>query len=393
MASVNLLRGRPGAGKGYEGVAFHIIPSIKEGRKVITNMQLNVDHFVSVFGEEVRELLECRPDKVVIPRVKGRVSLASYRWQFSEVEDYETEWRHPETGQGPLFVIDECHKALRKGTELREVEEWFAEVRHTGANVLLMTQGTRKVNPDIMDLVQLTFLCSKVPGDETKYYRKVIDGLRGNALNTAVRTYEAWVYPFYKSHTKSDFAVTEALTNDVKSLSSHWVIRSAKLFMLGGIIWFCYLIFDFMYSDDEPLPVPQVSSVRASEKPTSDFAALQATFNRPPVEDSASSDPVHPVTMYDEKPVPDGHPYNGYNISIKGTYTVSGDTRYALSFATNGQAAFMLNSSQMIDNGYIVKSMGPCLMQLSFDSYTKYITCGYHQLTASASVTPSASSM
>ncbi|MDF5473676.1 zonular occludens toxin domain-containing protein, partial [Vibrio parahaemolyticus] len=30
------IAGRPGGGKTYEAVAYHIIPAIKEGRKVIT---------------------------------------------------------------------------------------------------------------------------------------------------------------------------------------------------------------------------------------------------------------------------------------------------------------------------------------------------------------------
>mgnify|MGYP001419408800 CR=1 FL=1 len=398
MASVNLLRGRPGAGKGYEGVAFHIIPAIQAGRKVITNMQLNVDHFCTVFGEHVRDLLECRPDRVQIEGVPGKkVVLAKYRWQFSDVSDYDSDWRHPETGQGPLYVIDECHKALRKGDELREVEEWFAEVRHTGSNVLLMTQGTRKVNPNIMDLVQLTFLCSKVPGDESSYYRKVIDGLRGQAINTATRKYESWVYPFYKSHTKTDVAVTEALTNDVKSLSSHWVIRGAKLFMVGGVLWFAYLILDFMYFDDPPPsdPVTEVQKVKPSANLTNDYIALESAFN-----DSTSSPSSVPVvdavqTMHDELPSgPNGHPFEGYNIAIKGTVGAKGVTKYVLSFAQNGQTAFQLTSSQLAENGYEISDMGQCLMKLGYESYQKYITCGYHNLTVASSISaPSVESL
>ena len=44
--AVNLLLGSPGSGKSYEAVAFHVLPSLQAGRKVITNLPLNVDEFL-----------------------------------------------------------------------------------------------------------------------------------------------------------------------------------------------------------------------------------------------------------------------------------------------------------------------------------------------------------
>ncbi|MBV1843592.1 zonular occludens toxin domain-containing protein, partial [Photobacterium ganghwense] len=54
---INLIVGRPGGGKSYEAVVFHIIPAIQNGRKVVTNLPLNIDHFVKVFGEDARSLI------------------------------------------------------------------------------------------------------------------------------------------------------------------------------------------------------------------------------------------------------------------------------------------------------------------------------------------------
>jgi len=39
--------GRPGGGKSYEAVAFQVIPALKSGRKVITNLPLQIEHFVA----------------------------------------------------------------------------------------------------------------------------------------------------------------------------------------------------------------------------------------------------------------------------------------------------------------------------------------------------------
>ncbi|OXC99408.1 assembly protein, partial [Vibrio parahaemolyticus] len=77
------IAGRPGGGKTYEAVAYHIIPAIKDGRKVITNITLNIDWFVKVFGEDVRELIKI---------VDGRLTdFGSTTRPFSQIEDYSDE--------------------------------------------------------------------------------------------------------------------------------------------------------------------------------------------------------------------------------------------------------------------------------------------------------------
>ncbi|MFB9215678.1 zonular occludens toxin domain-containing protein, partial [Vibrio sinaloensis] len=53
------LAGRPRSGKSYEAVVYHIIPAVKEGRKVITNIPLNIDKFKKIFGDKA-DLIEVR---------------------------------------------------------------------------------------------------------------------------------------------------------------------------------------------------------------------------------------------------------------------------------------------------------------------------------------------
>ncbi|MFL7017233.1 zonular occludens toxin domain-containing protein [Vibrio cyclitrophicus] len=53
--AITLIKGRPGAGKSYECVVHHILPSIKDGRKVVTNIPLNIDYFALTYGEKVRD--------------------------------------------------------------------------------------------------------------------------------------------------------------------------------------------------------------------------------------------------------------------------------------------------------------------------------------------------
>ena len=56
---INGLEGIPGSGKSYEGVVYHVLPALKAGRKVITNLPLNVDAFAAI-DPAYRDLIEVR---------------------------------------------------------------------------------------------------------------------------------------------------------------------------------------------------------------------------------------------------------------------------------------------------------------------------------------------
>ena len=57
---INLMLGQPGGGKSHEAVVFHLIPALKQGRKVITNLALVMEKFQAYYPEychliEIRE--------------------------------------------------------------------------------------------------------------------------------------------------------------------------------------------------------------------------------------------------------------------------------------------------------------------------------------------------
>jgi zona occludens toxin len=64
---VNTLLGVPGSGKSYEAVAFHIIPALEDGRKVVTNLPLNLEHFKKVYGQDILKLI-----RIVEPTAQNR---------------------------------------------------------------------------------------------------------------------------------------------------------------------------------------------------------------------------------------------------------------------------------------------------------------------------------
>ena len=50
---INSVVGRPRAGKSYESVIYHILPSAKEGRKVVTNIPVNLEKVSQYYGQDL----------------------------------------------------------------------------------------------------------------------------------------------------------------------------------------------------------------------------------------------------------------------------------------------------------------------------------------------------
>ncbi|MDF5627229.1 zonular occludens toxin domain-containing protein, partial [Vibrio parahaemolyticus] len=221
------IAGRPGGGKTYEAVAYHIIPAIKDGRKVITNITLNIDWFVKIFGEHVRDLIKI---------VDGRLTdFGSTSRPFSQIGDYSDEWRN-EKGQGPLYVVDEAHMSLPSRGLPAAILEWFSIHRHYGVDIILLTQNIRKVHRDIKDMIEVTYRCTKntAMGSSNSYTKKVQDGCNGEVVNTSIRSYKSEYFPFYKSHSQSNKHVQEAQAKDIRPFWKRWpVIGTALLLGVG----------------------------------------------------------------------------------------------------------------------------------------------------------------
>jgi zona occludens toxin len=301
---LNIMQGPPGAGKSYEAVNYHIVPALKGGcidpvskapvpRQVITNLPVNVDVVRSVLGDAAASHL------VVVPERPGS--------RFgSLLSDYKSSWRGPDN-RGPLFVIDEAHKCVGTSGVSQDVLEWYAEHRHYGADVLLITQAHGKLHRQLVDMCQILFRTRKAIGLGTTkaYVRKVQDGPKGAVLSTEVRRYTFKGYAFYKSHTHSDSAVNEAVTSDVRSIWRQWPFLAAALVLPFAV----YLIFHNRHNLDIIHPAPPMATFHA---PVPVARAVPITTGAPGPVTAGAPDPVTargpvPVTV----PAAPLHPFSG----------------------------------------------------------------------------------
>lgn len=222
---VTLLLGRPRSGKTYEATKYYVQEALKQERRVITNIPLNLDEFTRR-DPAYADLIDIRP------RVNDDGS-----FHFSRALDYATEWRNAEKNWGPVYVIDECQLALpSKGTHL-EVLHWFQLHGHSNSDVVLMTQEHRQMDQVICRLAEVVIRVRKnaMHGSENSYTRQVFaDARTRKAMDTSVRKYDADVFPLYQSFTLGGAGDQRKTILDGKPIWLRWPFVLAAILLLGG---------------------------------------------------------------------------------------------------------------------------------------------------------------
>lgn len=355
---INMLIGRPRSGKSYEATAFHVIPAIKAGRLVITNLPLNVDYFCSVFGEHVRDLIVIyRPNKDI-------------KIRFQHPFDYKSDWKHPVSGIGPLFIIDECHFAIRKGGTFQATEEWYSMHGHENADVLLITQSYGKVDKNICDMVEILYRVSKktIFGDESSYIRKVFGGIGGAEMNCETRPYDKSYFPFYRSHTLSD-TTGEAFAQDIKPFWKQWPIIGAAVCIVSALIAMVS-----MSLSGHGLLSTNIESPSVPAPVSTSFEDLHSRFES--VKPSAIPYPVA-TTPINKDIVPEDLPYGGFKIAVVGQYNISGTVQYLFQALQNGQPTFDIFQSDIEKAGYSVEALNDCAAILRYKNTKWPVTCQF----------------
>ncbi|EGQ8735164.1 TPA: zonular occludens toxin domain-containing protein [Vibrio diabolicus] len=360
------IAGRPGGGKTYEAVAYHIIPAIKEGRKVITNITLNVDWFVKIFGDDVRDLIKI---------VDGRLTdFGSTSRPFSQIEDYSDEWRN-EKGQGPLYIVDEAHMSLPSRGLPAAILEWFSIHRHYGVDIILLTQNIRKVHRDIKDMIEVTYRCTKntAMGSSNSYTKKVQDGCNGEVVNTSIRSYKSEYFPFYKSHSQSNKHVQEAQAKDIRPFWKRWpVIGTALLLGVG-------LPINIMAWLPEPEKVPEpVTQQNANVEIPAGTPTPQGTEPSPKKNTSSDFGPL------------DGYDFfiTGYakQIAYAKRLKYAAELNRDLTFYKiyidvydGTDKLFSFDHTDLVDIGYQFEVLSDCVYRVTWEETERIFTCGQRE--------------
>lgn len=353
---INLILGAPGGGKSYEAVVFHVLPALEKGRKVITNLPLDLDRFADIDSRfpaqiELRKITLAKPaadDSVQTFFKRIRVEPRAFKtYPFSHLADYGDTWRHPD-GFGPLYVIDEAHIALpRLGVPI-EVEEWYSLHRHESADVLLITQSYGKLNQAVRDLVQVVYRVRKnvAFGSSASYTRKVQDGLRGDVVNTSIRRYEKKYFNLYKSHTRG--GATELGAVDIVPFWRRWPVVGFVLCAVVSVVLGSMGYLNPFRTASAKKPAPDVSHVQHPTLPISSSA------DKPTSPHADNADSIHPLS--------------GLTLHMSGYVRTADRVLSQFIVSQNGQAVFEARSSDLEKMGYAVEVLAPCFARVSLAS-------------------------
>lgn len=385
----NGIEGIPGSGKSYEAVVYHVLPALQAGRKVITNLPLNVEAFRAIDPAypgliEVRR--RCQPIRGTWDANRmddagdgqafevdkdGELRLADVSVPlFGQVWDFYTTWRHPETGHGPLFVIDECHVAFPKiGTD-KAVIEWFKLHRHFNVDVLLMTQSFRDVCPSIAMLMGVLVKCRKadILGKKDRYIRKVHGGYRGAIISTEERPYKPQYFHLYKSHTQGK-GIAELGASDV----SPFLVKFNRFKNVFLIVAVAFAVWAFWPGAEKPKQKP-------SWRPTADHYKAATPTPSPvpqpasvPIPIGSAATPVVYQPISEDGEMPEPFVYKGLHLT--GVMRKSGRDVYTFAVSHNMVYVAAVTSEELEAIGYKFRPLTDCAGALSWKNKTRAVIC------------------
>lgn len=410
---INLLEGVPGSGKSYEAVVYHVLPALQAGRKVITNLPLNMEAWrflypdlvplielrkacVPVLGKWDAEAANRGESAYIVGQFDGEVtdktadgrpcqSAPKNARLFGSVWDFYSTWRG-KNNIGPLYIIDECHVSFPKATRRRpegtpeEVIQWFKISRHFGADVLLMTQRMGALDEDISGLAEFHVRVRKASflGRDKSYIRKTFAGLRGGEVSTEERDYLSQYFPLYKSHTQGS-TVKESAAQDVDPAHLKWRRWSRYAFLISaiGFVWIGYKIYSGVSKVGKPVPVaaspvkPIFSSAKdmepqAVQKPADTASVVAVSVPPAPPKPSMGPDPLENRLIHLTGCMEGVHLRDGVRLKERVcTLTVS----------QNGMQIFQVTNTELEDIGFKFKYLGHCAAHLSWDGVMRSVVC------------------
>ncbi len=376
---INAIVGRPRAGKSYESVIFHILPSAKEGRKVVTNIPVNLEKVAQYYGQETA-------DNILIVEANfnqyGRVRPFSIPTDFTQYT-----WKN-EQGQGVLFVIDEAHLSLGQDAKT-PVLEYLSLHGHYGHDIIIVTQSPKKLHRDLKDMIEVCWRCVKKSafGDNEHYIKKTYHGVttrNEDYIHEEEREYKKQYFGFYQSHTQSSQPVNEATSKDVTAS----IFPRKKLIIVMLIFGVGMAIFTGK---------KMISPSKAAEVESEPVKTASATV-------PASSVPSQTVVKAETMPLPTDdikrtdtrkketqnfHPFYKVSLHIDSVAEFTLD-RYLVKevyfvAAQNGQSMFTISTRDLRLAGYDVSVYGDCAVLVTYGNYEDWLTCDSPRVETGAS--------
>lgn len=276
--AINAYTGLMGSGKTYEVVASVILPAIKAGRDVVTNIHgLNQD--------AIHQYLK-NPDKGctfgTIRIVKNeQIEKPEFFPEFHDEKFIVTEETIVKPGN--VVAIDEAWRPW--GTTSKCVNAhmaFFREHRHCvndkgiSCDLALMTQDITDIHKLLKNVIEVSFLFTKLKtlGMSKRYRVEVYEGAKLYATKRTSRTvnkYNPKIFPLYKSYSSDSGAGVEKAIDPRQNMLKQGaffvpIIIAIALIAFGA--WHLYGFFHPQSAIDESTPKANPPSPAGTQQPS-----------------------------------------------------------------------------------------------------------------------------
>ena len=269
--SVSAYTGLPGSGKSYGVVENVILPCLKEGRPIVTNLPLKLGELQQWCEENAAPLP--RIDIVDLATVADSEEEGFLSMRYGAVHVFDEVWRVWPSGQ----KVTQCPEAHR---------EYFAEHRHQvdaagrSTEIVLITQDLSQLASWVRNFVDETYRAQKLNhvGQDKRYrvdvYQGAVTGQQppeSRRLRQFYGKYQKEVYGLYQSATKAQNSGLHGAGKEVKADKRANIIRSPKILLsLIGAPILAIVALSFVFNmlssgfvtagDDDAVQDPPVSA-------------------------------------------------------------------------------------------------------------------------------------
>lgn len=288
--AINAYTGLQGSGKSYEATCMVVVPAVKAGRRVVTNIDgINQDAIYAYLekrgGNSAKfgMIVHVTNDDVMKPR-------------FFPVDGKPEE---PSIVQpGDLVVIDEAWRFW--GTDVKmpkEHMEFFRMHRHythpeTGVScdVAVILQSIGDLHRSLKAVIELHSRTTKLKtiGQPTRYRVELFEGgklTKAAKFDSFLRKYDPEVFPLYKSY--DGIAGTERPIDNRQNVLKNprvWAVGALMVVMLAGSIWTLIYLYKSRFS--KPAEIP----------PSPGRATVAVPANSPSGSVAAPNQPAQPAS-------------------------------------------------------------------------------------------------
>ena len=288
--------GLPGAGKSYEACSEHILPALKKGRTVITNIEgINHDKFSELSGlpvNVVRMLL---------------VVIDNYHLDDEARVEADKKDLLEKTVKDSMVVLDEIQDMFPTGRQKLPVEwsKYIASHRHDGLDIILMGQHLGDVHTLWRRRCQRKIVFTKLSalGASSGYSWNAFEAISAEKfrkISTGVRRYDKQYFGLYKSVT-SGTKNLDVYVDKRTNVFNTFGFKFGVPLVVAGLVWGLFHLVSFFDPNDEdsfvasvgggaavPASVPVAASALG---PSSAVPSFPSKDDKPYEPDEALIDP------------------------------------------------------------------------------------------------------